>query len=46
MAAKVTDPSGGATHYCATSMPKTQVLAKGARQKLKLGNHIFYKTVP
>jgi len=46
MAAKVTDPTGGATHYCATSMPKPPVWAKGARQKLKLGNHIFYKNVP
>lgn len=46
MAGKVPDPTGGATHYYATSMPKPPIWAKGAGQTLKLGNHIFYKNVP
>ncbi|WP_416739102.1 cell wall hydrolase [Pseudomonas sp. NFX71] len=43
---KVPDPTGGATHYYATTMPKAPVWAKGARQTLKLGHHVFFKDVP
>ena len=43
---KVADPTGGATHYYATTMPKPPNWAVGAKQTLKLGNHIFFKDVP
>ena len=46
MAGKVPDPTGGATHYYATTMPKPPVWVKGAKQTLKLGRHIFFKDVP
>jgi len=46
MAGKVPDPTGGATHYYATTMPKPPVWVKGAKQTLKLGHHIFFKDVP
>jgi len=46
MAGTVTDPTGGATHYYATTMPKPPTWAKGAMQTLKLGQHIFFKDVP
>jgi spore germination cell wall hydrolase CwlJ-like protein len=40
------DPTGGATHYYATTMPKVPAWAAGAKQTLKLGHHIFFKDVP
>lgn len=43
---KVTDPTGGATHYYATTMPNTPVWAAKATQMLRLGHHIFFKDVP
>lgn len=43
---KVPDPTGGATHYYATTMPKPPTWAKGAKQTLKLGHHVFFKDVP
>jgi spore germination cell wall hydrolase CwlJ-like protein len=46
MAGKVPDPTGGATHYYATTMLKPPVWAKGAKQTLKLGGHVFFKDVP
>lgn len=45
LADKVADPTGGATHYYATTMPKPPVWTKGAYQTLKLGHHIFFKDV-
>ena len=42
----VPDPTGGATHYYATSMPKPPAWAAGATQTLKLGHHIFFRNVP
>jgi spore germination cell wall hydrolase CwlJ-like protein len=46
LAGKVPDPTGGATHYYATTMPKPPVWIKDAKQTLKLGRHIFFKDVP
>lgn len=43
---KVQDPTCGATHYYAIAMPKAPTWAKGAKQTLKLGGHVFYKDVP
>lgn len=43
---KVPDPTGGATHYYATTMPKPPTWTKGAKQTLKLGRHVFFKDVP
>ncbi|MDT9673828.1 cell wall hydrolase [Pseudomonas sp. JV414] len=40
------DPTGGATHYYATTMPKAPTWTVGAKQTLKLGRHIFFKEVP
>ena len=40
------DPTGGATHYYSTTMPKAPSWTKGATQTLKLGHHIFFKDVP
>jgi spore germination cell wall hydrolase CwlJ-like protein len=42
----VPDPTNGATHYYATTMPKPPAWVKGAKQTLKLGGHIFFKDVP
>ncbi|RDL16816.1 cell wall hydrolase, partial [Pseudomonas jessenii] len=42
---KVPDPTGGATHYYATSIKAPAWSAK-AKQTLMLGNHIFFKDVP
>lgn len=39
------DPTGGATHYYATTMPKAPAWAAKAKQTLKLGHHIFFKDV-
>jgi spore germination cell wall hydrolase CwlJ-like protein len=46
MAGVVPDPTGGATHYYATSMPKAPAWVKGATLTLTLGGHRFYKDVP
>jgi hypothetical protein len=46
MAGKVPDPTGGATHYYATTMPKPPAWMKGAKETLRLGHHVFYKDVP
>ncbi|MCQ3000445.1 cell wall hydrolase [Pseudomonas syringae] len=43
---KQPDPTGGATHYYATSMPKAPAWAGEAKQTMKLGHHIFFKDVP
>lgn len=40
------DPTNGATHYYATTMPKPPTWAKGAKLTLKLGHHVFFKDVP
>jgi spore germination cell wall hydrolase CwlJ-like protein len=42
----VKDPTGGATHYYALSMPKPPAWVKGATLTLTLGQHKFYKDVP
>ncbi|WP_296254926.1 cell wall hydrolase, partial [Pseudomonas sp. UBA5706] len=43
---KVSDPTGGATHYYATTMSKAPAWANRAKQTLRLGHHIFFKDVP
>ncbi|WP_062381972.1 cell wall hydrolase [Pseudomonas abietaniphila] len=43
---RVADPTGGATHYYAASMPSAPKWANGAKKTLTLGNHIFFKDVP
>jgi spore germination cell wall hydrolase CwlJ-like protein len=40
------DPTSGATHYYATTMPKPPAWAAKAKQTLKLGRHIFFRDVP
>jgi spore germination cell wall hydrolase CwlJ-like protein len=40
------DPTGGATHYYATTMPKPPTWTKGGKQTLQLGHHVFFKDVP
>ena len=40
------DPTGGATNYYATTMPKPPAWAAGAKQTLKLGHHVFFRNVP
>ena len=40
------DPTGGATHYYATTMPKAPTWAAKAKQTLRLGHHLFFKEVP
>lgn len=40
------DPTGGATHYYATTMPVPPAWAAKAAQTIKLGHHIFFKDVP
>ena len=42
----VPDPTNGATHYYATTMPKPPAWAAKAKQTLKLGHHVFFKDVP
>jgi spore germination cell wall hydrolase CwlJ-like protein len=39
------DPTSGATHYYATTMPKAPAWVAGATQTLRLGHHIFFKGV-
>ncbi len=46
MAGVVPDPTDGATHYYATSMPKPPTWVKGAKRSLKFDQHIFFKSVP
>jgi len=46
MSGKVPDPTGGCTHYYATTMPKAPAWTSGAKQALKLGHHVFFKNVP
>ena len=43
---KQPDPTGGATHYYATTMPKPPSWAAKATRTLTLGNHVFFKDVP
>jgi len=43
---KVPDPTGGATHYYATTMKKAPAWAAKAKQTLELGGHVFFKDVP
>ena len=40
------DPTGGATHYYATTMPKAPGWAAKATRTLKLGHHLFFRDVP
>lgn len=40
------DPTGGATHYYATSMPKPPAWAPLAKRTCKIGRHVFFKEVP
>jgi spore germination cell wall hydrolase CwlJ-like protein len=40
------DPTCGATHYYATTMPTPPKWTFGAKQTLKLGHHVFFKDVP
>jgi spore germination cell wall hydrolase CwlJ-like protein len=42
---KVADPTGGATHYYSTTMPKPPAWTAGAKQTLQLGHHLFFKNV-
>ena len=46
LAGKVPDPTGGATHYYATTMKKAPAWAAKAKQTLELGGHVFFKDVP
>lgn len=46
MSGSVKDPTGGATHYYATAMPKPPAWANGAKETLRLGHHVFFKDVP
>jgi len=43
---KVSDPTGGATHYYAIAMKTPPAWASKATQTLKLGGHAFFKDVP
>lgn len=43
---KQADPTGGATHYYATTMTKAPAWAAKAKQTLALGHHVFFKDVP
>jgi spore germination cell wall hydrolase CwlJ-like protein len=40
------DPTGGATHYYATTMSKAPDWAARAKQTLKLGQHVYFKDMP
>lgn len=40
------DPTGGATHYYATTMPKAPAWAAKAKRTMKIGQHVFFKDVP
>lgn len=43
---KQPDPTGGATHYYATSMPKPPAWAALAKRTVNIGRHIFFRDVP
>lgn len=43
---KVPDPTGGATHYYATTIPKAPTWAAKAKQTVRIGQHVFFKDVP
>ncbi|MCD5986296.1 cell wall hydrolase [Pseudomonas phytophila] len=43
---KQPDPTRGATHYYATTMPMAPGWAAKAKQTLKLGRHVFFRDVP
>ena len=40
------DPTAGATHYYATSMPKAPTWTAKATRTVQLGRHAFFKEVP
>ena len=40
------DPTGGATHYYSTIMPRAPGWAAKSNRTLKLGRHVFFKDVP
>jgi spore germination cell wall hydrolase CwlJ-like protein len=46
LAGQVPNPTGGGTHYYATTMKKAPAWVVGAKQTLKLGHHIFFRDVP
>jgi spore germination cell wall hydrolase CwlJ-like protein len=46
MSGTVPDPTGGATHYYATSMKTPPAWAAKAKQTFELGGHVFFKDVP
>ncbi|MEB2621400.1 cell wall hydrolase [Pseudomonas sp. YuFO8] len=46
IAGKVPDPTGGATHYHATTMVKPPTWIVGAKRTTTLGRHVFFKDVP
>ncbi|CAI8751554.1 N-acetylmuramoyl-L-alanine amidase [Pseudomonas chlororaphis] len=46
IAGAVPDPTGGATHYYATTMPRAPAWAAKARQTVRVGQHLFFKDVP
>lgn len=46
MSGAAPDPTGGATHYYAPTMPKAPTWAAKAKQTLKLGHHVFFRDVP
>ncbi|NVZ33698.1 cell wall hydrolase [Pseudomonas sp. A4002] len=46
MTGSVPDPTGGATHYYATTMAKPPAWAAKAKQTLRLGRHVFFRDVP
>ncbi|MDG6399615.1 cell wall hydrolase [Pseudomonas quasicaspiana] len=46
IAGEHSDPTGGATHYYATTLLKAPAWASMARRTLKLGHHIFFRDVP
>lgn len=43
---EVPDPTGGATHYYATTMPRPPAWVKGATFTVQIGAHRFYRNVP
>ncbi|WP_277592993.1 cell wall hydrolase [Pseudomonas chlororaphis] len=46
IAGAVPDPTSGATHYYATTMPKAPAWAAKARKTVRIGQHVFFKDVP
>lgn len=43
---RAADPTGAATHYYSTSMPKPPAWAGRAKRTCKIGRHIFFRDVP